>query len=165
MHRWADALTLTRALAAPVIAIAITDGRLAAAALLLSGAWLSDMLDGRLARRSAVESNLGGMDAYADALVGVGVVVGLTAAGSLPLAVTWTVILVFGSGQFVFRNHAFGMVLQAVGYGTLLWRLWDEGQAALWIPLLTAGAIAWIDRRRLTEYVLPTFFRGIRLKT
>ena len=84
----ANALTLSRALLAPLILFALigTDGGGAAAALVLTGiAVVTDYLDGAIARRFDVESRFGKVaDAFTDALVFVGIFAGLAARGVLP---------------------------------------------------------------------------------
>ena len=163
MPAWlADSLTLTRALLAPVLAVVLARGRLESAAVLLSIAWLSDFADGRVARAGRGRTLLGGFDLSADTLVGAGVLVGLAADGYIPAPVAAAVLLVLGGGFLVLRNEALSMALQAVGYGGFLWRLWTEGSAFVWSPVLTAAAIAVLDRRRFTGIVLPMFFGGVR---
>jgi len=158
----ADALTLTRASLALVLAVVLARGRLAPAAVLLSVAWLTDFADGRVARAGRGRTRLGGFDLSADTLVGAGVLVGLAADGYIPGPVAAAVLLVLGGGFLVLRNEALSMALQAVGYGGFLWRLWTEGSAFVWSPVLTIAAIAVLDRRRFTRIVLPMFFGGMR---
>lgn len=160
MPAWvADALTLTRALLALVLAVVLARGRLAPAAVLLSVAWLTDFADGRVARAGRGRTRLGGFDLPADTLVGAGVLVGLAADGYVPAPVAAAVLLVLGGGFLVLRNEALSMALQAVGYNGLLW---TARSAHLWAPVITIAAIAVLDRRRFTRIVLPGFFGGMR---
>jgi len=158
----ADALTLTRASLALVLAVVLARGRLAPAAVLLSVAWLTDFADGRVARAGRGRTRLGGFDLSADTLVGAGVLVGLAADGYIPAPVAAAVLIVLGGGFLVLRNEALSMALQAVGYGGFLWRLWTARSAFLWAPVLAIAAIAVLDRRRFTRIVLPRFFGGVR---
>ena len=163
MPAWvADALTLTRASLALVLAVVLARGRLAPAAVLLSVAWLTDFADGRVARAGRGRTRLGGFDLSADTLVGAGVLVGLAADGYIPGPVAAAVLLVLGGGFLVLRNEALSMALQAVGYGGFLWRLWTARSAFLWAPVIIIAAIAVLDRRRFTRIVLPMFFGGMR---
>lgn len=85
----ANALTLSRALLAPMILFALTGagGGGVAAALALTGVALAtDYLDGAIARRFRVESRFGKVaDAFTDALVFVAIFAGLAARGVLPV--------------------------------------------------------------------------------
>ncbi len=85
----ANALTLSRALLAPMILFALigTAGRGVAAALALTGVALAtDYLDGAIARRFRAESRFGKVaDAFTDALVFVAIFAGLAARGVLPV--------------------------------------------------------------------------------
>ncbi len=56
------------------------------------------------------------------------------------------------------------MLLQATGYGPLLVLLAANSVAALLIVVGTIVVIAVVDRGRFVEYVLPTFFDGVRLR-
>lgn len=85
----ANALTLSRALLAPMILFALigSAGGGVAAALALTGVALAtDYLDGAIARRFRVESRFGKVaDAFTDALVFVAIFAGLAARGVLPV--------------------------------------------------------------------------------
>ena len=85
----ANALTLSRALLAPMILFALigSAGGGVAAALILTGVALAtDYLDGAIARRFRVESRFGKVaDAFTDALVFVAIFAGLAARGVLPV--------------------------------------------------------------------------------
>ena len=84
----ANALTLSRALLAPLILFALVrtaDGGAAAALALTGAAVVTDYLDGAIARRFRVESRFGKVaDAFTDALVFVAIFAGLAARGVLP---------------------------------------------------------------------------------
>jgi hypothetical protein len=157
----ADALTAGRALLAPVLASLVAAGRLSAAAVGLGVAWLSDALDGRLARASGGHSRLGNWDFPADVAVGGGILAGLALAGVVPMPLALLILVGLGSGFLALRNPALGMVVQAFGYGAFLWRLWVEREPAGWVPVLVAAGIGILERRRFIHVVLPSFFRGV----
>lgn len=82
---WANAVTAVRALLAFPCALAVIEGRWALAALLLSAAILTDLLDGPLARRLAQTSPLGGLlDHATDAAFVAILLAALSAAGYVP---------------------------------------------------------------------------------
>ncbi|HEV8572575.1 MAG TPA: CDP-alcohol phosphatidyltransferase family protein [Actinomycetota bacterium] len=157
----ADGLTAARALLGPVLASLVATGRLSAAAVVLGVAWISDALDGRLARASGGLSRLGNWDFPADVVVGAGILAGLALAGAVPLPLAVLVLVGLGSAFLVLRNPALGMAVQAIGYGAFLWRLWVERVAAGWIPVAVAAGIGLLERRRFVRVVLPSFFRGV----
>lgn len=156
----ADLLTAGRAILAVWLVWLVGDGHLAAAAVVLAAAWATDALDGALARAAGGGSRLGHWDLPVDVLVGAGVLAGLGLGGYLPAAVVVGVLVVFGSAFAILRNPFPGMVVQAVAWGGILWRLWAERVGAGWIPVAVAGVIGLAQRRRFARVVLPAFFRG-----
>jgi hypothetical protein len=161
MSRFADLLTLLRLAAGPALAVALAAGRLGIAAALLAGAWLTDALDEPAARRSRRPTHLGRFDLVVDTAVGVGALVGLAVADEIPALLAGAVVVVLGGSFLVLRNPALSMALQPVGYGWLLWTLWDEGTPAVWLPLGTAAGLAIVLHRRLFGAVIPAFLRGL----
>lgn len=157
----ADALTGGRALLGPLLALLIAGGRFSPAAVTLGVAWLTDAVDGRLARASGGLSRLGSWDFPADVVVGAGILLGLALAGAVPLPIAVVILMGLGSAFLALRNPAVGMALQAIGYGAFLWRLWVERAAAGWIPVVVATGIGLLERRRFVRVVLPSFFRGV----
>jgi phosphatidylglycerophosphate synthase len=157
----ADAMTVGRALLGPVLAFLIAGGRFSSAAVTLGLAWLSDALDGRLARASGGISRLGNWDFPADVVVGAGILFGLALTGAVPIPLALVILVGLGFAFVALRNPAVGMALQAIGYGAFLWRLWAERVAAGWIPVVVAAGIGLLERRRFVRVVLPSFFRGV----
>ncbi len=156
----ADALTLGRMVVAALLVPIVWSGSLTAAALLVSVAWLSDFADGRLARSSEAETQLGNWDLAADTLVGLGLVLGLVGLGVLNPLVGLGLATILGV-LFLVGNVAAGMLLQVLGYGPFLYLLWVNRPPAWWTPFLTAALIAVIDWERLIYINIPAFFRGI----
>lgn len=160
----ADALTVVRLPMALAIAwvIGVHDA-LAVGAALLSAAWVTDLADGRLARKAGSATRWGRWDPIADATVGMGVLVGLVVSGRVG-AVPWLALgaLLFAA-FLVTRNVALGMVAQAVAYGLLIVELAMDAPHALWMPGATAALIGVVDARRFAEVVLPDFFSGLGL--
>jgi phosphatidylglycerophosphate synthase len=160
----ADLLTVARLpLAVAITAVLRVGDALAAATVLLCVAWITDFLDGRLARRSGGSSRLGPLDPLFDALVGVGVTAGLVAAGRAG-AYPWLAVVLVLLALFVLTgNVSLGMALQAVGYGLLIVELAADAPEVLWVMGATIGLIGVADARRFAEVVLPSFFAGLGL--
>lgn len=158
----ADGLTATRAFLAVVLVVVVGSDHIGVAAGALCLAWMTDFLDGRVARAARGETRLGGFDFPVDVSVGVSVLVGLAISGALPVPFVLALLVAFGAGFLLLRNLALGMLLQAAGYGAFLWRLWNHTVYARWLPAVTIAVIALFDRHRLTRIVLPEFFRGVR---
>lgn len=156
----ADALTLGRIIIAVLLVPIVWSGSLTAAALLLSLAWFSDFVDGRLARSSEVETRLGGWDLAADTLVGFGLVLGLVGLGVIAPLVGIGLAVILGV-LFLVGNTAAGMLLQVLGYGPFLYLLWTDRPPAWWVPFLVAILIAVFDWERLIYINIPAFFRGL----
>ena len=108
--RWvtrANVLTLARAASAPLLAAAIASGHALAAAALFTFAVLSDLADGRIARRFGEASPLGGLlDHASDALCVTAGLGALVAAGEVPLPLPWLVAAAFL--QYVLDSRAAG---------------------------------------------------------
>jgi phosphatidylglycerophosphate synthase len=162
LGRAADGLTAYRAFVALALVPALGARRIGLAAALLGTGWISDFLDGRAARASAGPTRLGGSDLWIDTLVGAGAVLGCVAAGWVPpaLGVGLVVLLLAGFGRT--RNEALSMLLQATGYGMVLWRTWSEGHGLALAWLLTViAAIGVVNRRIFWERSVPTFLGGL----
>ncbi len=158
--RLADGLTAGRIILAAPLAVVAARGWWYGVAVLLSLAWWSDFGDGRLARKVPGETRLGQVDLVADTLVGAVLLGGMVAGGYVQLG--WTIAgTVLGAGYLLRRNPAWGMLLQAIGYGNALWQIGLNARPALGLALGTVAAIVVLDRSRLFGFVLPTFFDGL----
>lgn len=157
----ADLLTAARLGMAVALPVVLGTGRMTVAAVVVSSAWVTDVLDGRLARTSAGESRLGRWDLTADTAVGAGVVVGLASAGRLPVWYAVSVLLVLGVWFLHTGNFASSLLLQLAGYVPLLSVLWSERADLWWLPLVTAFSIGMVDWRHLIEVNIPGFLRGL----
>lgn len=158
--RLADALTLGRAMLAAPVAAVVWWGWWTPATLLLAAAWWSDFLDGHLARRADGDTRLGKWDLGVDTVVGGAAVVGLVGGGHIGWM--WGVgVGVMGAGFVVTHNPALGMLVQAVGYGVVLWISASHSTGGLTVAVLTIVAILILNRSRFARWVLPTFFQGL----
>lgn len=158
--RWADALTWMRLVLVVPLGLTAFQGEWEVAAVLLSTSWWSDFFDGRLARRSLQSTVMGQWDMTIDTLVGGALVTGAVLGGHIPVWVGALAAL-FAVGAALWRNISLAMLVQAIGYAPVLWFVL---QASLWASLVALGTIsliAVIDRRKLVEWTLPTFFGGL----
>jgi phosphatidylglycerophosphate synthase len=158
----ADGLTVYRAFVALALVPALGARRIGLAAALLGTGWISDFLDGRAARTSAGTTRLGGSDLWIDTLVGAAAVLGCVAAGWVPPALGVGLVVLLLAGFGLTRNEALSMLLQAAGYGMVLWRTWSEGHGLALVFLLTIiAAIGVVNRRIFWERSVPTFLGGL----
>lgn len=158
----ADALTLGRAVVAAALIPVFGARRTGLGAALLGTAWLSDFFDGRAARASTGRTRLGGVDLWADTLVGAGALLGFVAWGWVPPVVGFGLGAALIVAFALTRNEAMSMLLQATGYGLVLWRTWRDGSTVALAWLLTIIVVVVIANRRIFwERSLPTFFGGI----
>ena len=160
LGRTADALTAGRLVLSVPLGAAAAAGWWNSTTVLLVVAWWSDFLDGRLARRSSAQTRLGDWDLAADTAVGAGLLAGLAVGGHVPAL--WAAAgALLGLGFLVLRNPALGMLLQAIAYGPTLWLAARHGRPAFILALATIAVIAVLDVRRLFDFLLPAFFRGV----
>ncbi len=162
--RTADTLTLARVPLAVLLALATSTGRWVPAAVILVCGWITDTLDGILARRVPGTTRLGPWDAIVDGILGLGLIVGLGVGGYVP--VTWLILaLVLGGLLLTVRSLASGMLLQAMAYGWFLWILAIEEKDALVLVLAAIGLAAVTYGHRIPRVLLPRFFADVaRLK-
>ena len=156
----ADLLTGARAVMAFGLVASLAGERLTTAGLLLSGAWLTDVFDGRLARSGTASTRLGGRDLDVDTLVGAGVLVGLQLGDVAPLWITWGALLLLGVPYLILKHPTLSLSLQAVAYALFLSLLWSEAGAVRWLPPLTILFILVLDFERFRTITLPGFFSG-----
>lgn len=130
------------------------------AAVLLSLAWITDILDGRLARAGEGTTRLGDRDMDVDTLVGAAVLLGLQLGDQAPGWLTGGTILLLGIPYLVLRHPTLSMSLQAIAYGLMLMLLWSEAGPVRWILPLTIAGILILDFERFRTTTLPGFFSG-----
>jgi len=159
--RIADGLTGVRLVIGLGLIPVLWDSHLSAAAVLLSMAWITDLLDGRFARRAGVEGRLGRWDMEIDTAVGAGLLIGMVGPQIVPLWAAAAAIVVLG-GLFVAGNLAAAMLLQLAAYLPFIGKLWADRPPAWWLPLATVAAIGTIDRHRLVRVNIPNFLQGLR---
>jgi hypothetical protein len=158
----ADSLTTWRLAVAVALVPILGAGWIALGAALLGTAWLSDFLDGRAARASAGQTRLEDFDLWADTCVGAGALLGFTVWGWVPPAIGLGLTAVLLAAFALTRNEAMSMLLQATGYGLVLWRTWQDGHiVSLWWLVSVIVVIAFMNRQIFWERTLPTFLGGM----
>lgn len=156
----ADLLTWSRLGVALALPLVLWSDSLTTAAFLLSWAWISDLSDGRLARRSGRDGRMGKWDQAVDTAVGGGIAVGLAGTGEIPAWFAAGSILLFGGWWLLMAKPAGSMLLQLSGYIPLLRVLWKDQPQWWWLPFATAGLAMAVDWRRLIEVNIPGFLRS-----
>lgn len=156
----ADVLTISRLGMAVLLVPAAWTAHLTAVSVLLSLAWLTDILDGRVARAGGVPGRLASWDLTVDTIVGVGLLIGLTGAGEVNLVFAAAATVGLGA-WFITGNFAASLLLQLAGYLPFLAIAWTRRPMAWWLPFTTAIVIGVIDWRRLVTINIPGFVRSL----
>ena len=151
---WANGLTASRLVAAPLLALAILREAHGVALLIFVAAVLTDLLDGRVARHFGEASSLGGvLDHATDAAfvtVGTGA---LGCAGEVPQILPWLIAAAFLLQYVVDSRVAAGRSLRASALGR-----WNgvayfvvlgipvvrDGLGLAWPGALLVNAIGWL---------------------
>ena len=162
--RAADTLTLARLALAVLLALVVATDRLLLGAVILVSGWITDTMDGILARRAPGMTRLGPWDATIDGMVGLGLMVGLVLGGYVPAV--WLIPALALGGLLLFvRSAASGMLLQGMAYGWFLWILAAENMDGLILVVVTIAAAAIVHGHRVPRVLLPIFFADVaRLK-
>jgi phosphatidylglycerophosphate synthase len=163
----ADILTAARFVLGPYLVwLGLRRGPEAApaAVLTLLTAWITDLLDGPLARRDprGIHTWIGDHDLETDVVVALGVWVYLALAGFLSpwLAVAYVLVAAAALRHFSSVHLAWGV--QALPYGRMIWMAWRV------VPPYGVLLVAWIGLvliatwPRFPRHVLPEFLAGMR---
>ncbi|HXF37811.1 MAG TPA: hypothetical protein VNO17_11630 [Actinomycetota bacterium] len=97
----------------------------------------------------------------ADVALGAGLLLGLGAGGTIPAWAAGLAVLALGGGYLRLRQPALGMALQALAYGTFLWRAFALGVPTRWAPVAAASAIWLTGWRKFWRVELPAFLSGL----
>jgi hypothetical protein len=157
----ADVLTASRVVLALVIGIAVATDRLSVAILVLMIAWLTDTLDGMIARSATGETRLGDWDFRVDVSLGFAILIGLAVADRIPV---WLVVVAIGLlAGWTWRtgNPAPAMLMMALAYGWFLPVLIIDKPAFWWMPFGVIPILLLLDWRRFFRVILPAFFKGM----
>ena len=157
----ADLLTFSRMLISPVIAWLLASQHLDIAVVLLGFAWVTDFLDGRLARSTKQVTRLHRWDLRADAGLGICLVGGLGLGGYL----TWWIVIPL-TGLMIFllllaSNPAPVALNVGILFGTFILVATIRGDRLWWLPvvyMLTALVMSW---QRLFKVLMPVVFTNL----
>ncbi len=162
----ADLLTLARALLAFCIAgLSLVEGTntvaLAVVGVIVS--WLTDLLDGPLARHDPDPETtwIGEHDAEADLSTSLGVTVYLVLSGHLPGWVGAILVLIT-LGLWILHSHQLAWPFYAVPYVLLGLFAFQEAPLFGWLAVGYLAIALAIRRRRLWGEFLPAFFEAVR---
>lgn len=162
MMAWiADALTASRVLLAVLLTVAVASGSFPTATVVLMVAWLTDLLDGRLARAAAADTRLGDWDFRIDVTLGVAILIGLTLSGLSSAWLVLVTIAVLAGLTLITGNPAPSMLLLGFAYAWYLWLLLDLRPPLWWLPFASIVLLLVVDWRRFLAVILPAFFRGV----
>jgi hypothetical protein len=155
----ADGLTASRI--AVVLWLLVRPSPKVAVALVV-WAWLSDAVDGPLARSTGSPGRLAEFDHRVDALVGFGMTWYLGDVGFLP-TVSSRLLAVLLLGVWAATGiFAAQMLFQTAAYGAFLWWAFATSVAGRWwLPWVALLILVAEWARFVTEFV-PDFLRGIR---
>ena len=156
----ADVLTSSRlgiAVAVTPLAWAL---HLSAVSVLLSLAWVTDILDGRVARAAGTRGRLASWDLPVDTIVGLGLLIGLTGAGEVNIV--FAAVATVGLGAwFLTGSFAASLLLQLAGYLPFLAIAWTRRPVGWFLPFTTAIVIGVVDWRRLLTINIPGFLHSL----
>ena len=163
----ADTLTAGRfLLALAILWLGLKVGRpaLPTATLVLVLGWVSDLLDGALARRALNQRRtwLGDNDLSVDVCVALGLLCYLAFSDYISPAIALSYVLMTGALIWRFRSRSLAMAAQAPVYVILLYLALRDAPtygvlAVGWIVLVTV--VTW---PRFPETVVPEFLQGMR---
>jgi cardiolipin synthase len=136
----------------------------AVSALTLLVAWVTDALDGPLARRDprGIQTWIGDHDLEADVTVALGVWTYLALAGFLSfwLAVAYAVAAAAALWHFGSIHLAWGV--QALPYGTMIWTSWRTVPTYGLLLVVWIGFVLVATWPRFLQQTLPEFLGGMR---
>lgn len=164
----ADALTAVRGMIALALGLlGITQGidGLYLAGWLQLVAWITDGLDGPLARNSSRQyhSWLGDHDLQVDMMVSAGLFIYLVTANLVTPIAAVSYLLIWAA---IFARWGFsrplGMLLQAPIYGRFIWVLVQAAPEVGYFALFWIITLLVVTWPRFPRQILPEFFSGIR---
>ncbi|MCE2527142.1 MAG: hypothetical protein J4G00_06390 [Actinomycetia bacterium] len=122
--------------------------------------WITDTLDGILARRARGMTRFGLWDVLVDGLMAMGLMVGLALGGYVSPA--WLIpTLVLGGLLLSVRSLASGMLLQGMAYVWFLRTLAAQDREALVLLLWAIGVAAITHGYRVPRVLIPRFFADV----
>jgi len=138
MNIVADGLTLTRiVLVLLMLLIGIYHGveSFPTIAVLLLACWVTDTLDGKLARQSPEPTRLGRFDLVADLGLTFVLAICLIVWGIVPVLPTAIAMIIALVGSFIFQSSAPRKLAMGVVYGIFTFSLWQREPSLVWIMI------------------------------
>jgi hypothetical protein len=157
----ADALTASRVVLALVVGVAVASESMTVAILVLMLAWLTDTLDGMIARASSGTTRLGDWDFRVDVSLGVAILLGLAFADRAPIWLVLSAIGLLAGWTWVSGNPAPAMLMMALAYGWFLPILFIDRPNFWWLPFAMIPVLLALDWKRFFRVILPAFFKGM----
>ncbi len=155
----ADALTSARVVMTPVMAALLAQRRIDAATIVLGLAWMTDFLDGRMARSADRPTRLNGWDLRVDSWLAVGQGVGLGFGGYFTWWVVGPLTGLVAWGSVTLRNPSPVMVGIGALTGSFIWVILFEA-VVWWLPI-AYGLVLWVaDWHRFWHVIMPALWRG-----
>ncbi|HSI91968.1 MAG TPA: hypothetical protein VK925_00630 [Jiangellaceae bacterium] len=155
----ADGLTASRL----VVAIALVgEPAPAATVVLVTWAWVSDALDGPLARSAGRPGRLARFDHATDAVVGIALIWHLGAIGFWPLLPVLGGAALLLLGWALTRAFVVQMLLLAIAYAGFLWWAATSRPWGWALPLVVALTVLAWEWQRFSRQLVPGFLRGWR---
>jgi len=163
----ADSLTLSRFLIGIWIAfLGLSQGSkgLFSAILWLLIAWLTDILDGHLARKSQVnyQTWIGEHDLYADMTVSFGVLLYLTFSKFISLFFTIIFLLLTFLGLWFFPSNQLANAFQAVPYGLMIYTAFRNQLRYGLMIILYLLLLIIVTWPRFPKEKVPEFINGMK---
>lgn len=134
------------------------------ATLALFAAWVSDLLDGPLARRDprGVHTWIGDHDLEADLAVAGGLWVYLTLTGYVPPWLTTAYVLAGAAALWHWRSAHLAWGLQALPYGAMIWTACRTAPPYGLLLVAWIGVAIVVTWPRFPRRTVPEFLRGMR---
>lgn len=162
----ANTLTVFRFLIGFIIAFIISTQKksgLRSAIFWLITAWLTDILDGFLARTSkAPEDWIGKHDLYADMTVSAGVLYYLTSSGFVSIKFTISFLIISIILLWRFRSKSIADGIQAVPYGLMIYTSFKYQPFYGYLIIIYLLLIILITWPRFPKEKVPEFINGIK---
>lgn len=137
---------------------------LTTAVLTLLAAWLTDVLDGPLARRDprGIHTWIGDHDLEADLTVALGVWIYLVLTGFLSPWLAGAYVLIVATALCRFGSTHLVWGVQALPYGAMIWTAWRTAPPYGVLLVAWIGLVLVVTWPRFPRQTLPEFLGGMR---
>jgi cardiolipin synthase len=134
------------------------------AALALLVAWVTDVLDGPLARRDprGIRTWIGDRDLEADMAVALGVWIYLTFAGFLSLWLAGIYLVAASVALVRLGSDQLAWAVQALPYGAMIWTSWRTAPEYGLLLVAWIGLVIVATWPRFPRQTVPEFLNGVR---